>query len=224
MRMKVDFFDNEIVFDECLINVLEIENKVYFYRFVKCLNEIVNNGFSEEVIFFESDKEINVNGKIKLVVDYFNFGFDSKKYEKDISKFVNEHIDEEDKNNLVNQYSKLVKVYNKILNNVDLPLTVESEISIDNVTKLVKIGINCKNCLLDNLFLMIDLERNLKTNNILFFVNLKQYLTLSEMVELYKYAVYNQVRILLVDSQAYGCTMDYEKKLIIDENLDEYVL
>ena len=224
MRMKVDFFDNEIVFDECLINVLEIENKVYFYRFVKCLNEIVNNGFSEEVIFFESDKEINVNGKIKLVVDYFNFGFDSKKYEKDISKFVNEHIDEEDKNNLVNQYNKLVKVYNKILNNVDLPLTVESEISIDNVTKLVKIGINCKNCLLDNLFLMIDLERNLKTNNILFFVNLKQYLTLSEMVELYKYAVYNQVRILLVDSQAYGCTMDYEKKLIIDENLDEYVL
>lgn len=222
--MKVDFFDNEIVFDECLINVLEIENKVYFYRFVKCLNEIVNNGFSEEVIFFEGDKEINVNGKIKLVVDYFNFGFDSKKYEKDIGKFVNEHIDEEDKNNLVNQYSKIVKIYNKLLNSIDLPLTVENEISVDNVTKLVKIDINCKNNVLENLFLMIDLERTLKTNNILFFVNLKQYLTVSEMIELYKYAIYNQVRVLLVDSQAYGCTMDYEKKLIIDENLDEYVL
>lgn len=34
----------------------------------------------------------------------------------------------------------------------------------------------------------------------------------------------NKIRILLIDSQCYGCTIDYEKKLIIDENLDEFMI
>ena len=32
MKLKVDFFDNEIIFDENFINVLEIENKNYFSK------------------------------------------------------------------------------------------------------------------------------------------------------------------------------------------------
>ena len=224
MKLKVDFFDNEIIFDENFINALEIENKNYFYRFVKCLNDILNYGFSNEISFFEDDREVNINGKIKIIIDYFNLGFDSKKYEKDINKFVNEQISEEDKNNLVAQYNKIIKIYNRILNNVDLPLNVESEISIDNITKLVKVGISSKTSLLENLLLLIDLENVLKTNNILCFINLKQYLTTTELKELYKYSIYNQIKILLVDSQSYGCTIEYEKKLIIDENLEEYML
>ena len=46
----------------------------------------------------------------------------------------------------------------------------------------------------------------------------------NELIELYKYAIYNNVNIFLVDSQSYGVTLKYEKKLIIDDNLDEFVL
>ena len=78
--------------------------------------------------------------------------------------------------------------------------------------------------MLDNLLLLIDLENTLKFNNILVFVNLKQYLSKNELIEFYKYAIYNKIQILLIDSQAYGVTLEYEKKLIIDENLDEFVI
>lgn len=224
MNMKVEFFDNNIcIFDE-YVNVIEIENKKYFYRFINALNNIVVNGFSDEILFFEDDKEKNMNGKTKLIIDYFNFDFDSKKYEKDINKLVNDSIDDEDKNNLLSQYNKIIKIYNRILNNIDLPLSIERDINIENITKVIKIGINGKNELLDNLFLLIDLEKILKTNCILFLVNLKQYLNENELIELYKYSIYNQVNIILVDSQAYGCTIEYEKKFIIDENLEEFVL
>ena len=63
-----------------------------------------------------------------------------------------------------------------------------------------------------------------KEKGILVFINLKQYLSKNELLELYKYSIYNQVQIILIDSQSYGVTLEYEKKLIIDDNLEEIVL
>lgn len=224
MNMKIEYFDNIVNFYHDNINVIEIENKKYFYRFVNDLYSIVNNGYTDDISFFDETTEKNMNGKIKLFVDFFDFKFDSKKYATDISKFVNESIDNENRDALSVLYNKIVKIYNKILNDVDLPLTVENDISIETITKLVKVGIDSRNELLDNLFLLIDLEKTLKTNNLLVFVNLKQYLSKTELVELYKYSIYNNIFILLIDSQAYGGTLEYERKLIIDENLDEFVI
>lgn len=224
MNVKVEYFDNIINLKLDGVNVVEIENKKYFYRFVNDLFSICNDGFADDITFFEEELEKNMNGKLKVFVDFFDFQFDSKKYINDVSKYVNENIDDEDKNDLFNLYNRIIKVYKKLLNSVDLPLSVESEVSVDTITKFVKVNINSKVELLDNLFLLIDLEKVLKTNNLLIFINLKQYLTRNELVELYKYAIYNNIQLLLVDSQSYGGTLEYEKKLIIDENLDEFMI
>lgn len=223
MNMKVSYLDNSINFDEN-INVIEIENKKYFYRFINDLYSISDVGFSDDIDFFENEQEKNMNGKIKILINFFDFQFDSKKYSTDIAKYVNEYIGEEEKNNLNNLYKKIIISYNKILNNIDLPLSIDDDINLESLTKLVKVSINSKEDLLDNLMLLIDLENVLKTKNILFFVNLKQYLNKVELVELYKYSIYSDVKICLVDSQSYGGTLEYEKKFIIDENLDEFVI
>lgn len=224
MNMNIDYFDNKINFNGEHINVIEIENKKCFYRFVKDLYTIFLEGCVNDITFFENDKEKNMNGKLKAFTNFFNFGFDSKKYTNDISKYVSENIDEKEKNTLLSLYNKIIKTYTKILNNIDLPLNVENEATIENIAKLLKVSINNSNELLDSLFLLIDLESALLTNNILFFVNLKQYLSTTELIELYKYAIYKEIEIVLIDSQSYGVTLKYEKKYIIDENLDEFVL
>ncbi len=72
--------------------------------------------------------------------------------------------------------------------------------------------------------MIIDLERELRVNKLLVFVNLKDYLQKEEIEELYKYALYNEVGIMLIDSDSYGCTLNNEKKLIIDGNFDEIVV
>ena len=224
MNLSVDYFDNQIIFTSGYINAIEIENKRYFYRFVNDLYSVYTNGYSDNLKFINDNKEINMNGKTKVFINYFDFQFDSKKYTNEISKFVSNYISEEDIKNLINLYSKMTKIYKKALNDIDLPLYVENDISIDNINKLMKLGISPKEELLDNLMLLIDLEHTLKTNNLLIFVNLKQYLTKDEVVELYKYAIYNEIMIMLVDSISYGVTLKNEKKYIIDENLDEFML
>ena len=89
---------------------------------------------------------------------------------------------------------------------------------------MFKLSINSKDEIIEKLLLLIDIEKIFHINKLLIFVNLKQYLTKEELKELYKYSIYNNVKILLIDSECYGTCNEFEKKLIIDENLEEFVL
>ena len=189
------------------------------------MHNISNNNIVDDIYLSDdNNNEINYFNKFKIFIDFFDFNFDSKKITNDIIKYLNKNISIEVKDSILNQYNKIIKLYKKELNNIDIPLMIETEIDSDNITKSLKISIEVKQNLIENLLLLIDIENILGTKDILIFVNLKQYLTKNELEELYKYSIYNEVSILLIDSQCYGGTLNNEKKLIIDENLDEFMI
>lgn len=225
MKIKINYLENMILLNNEKIMSIEIENKSYFYRIVSNLYSIINGDIQEDITIYDNDnKELNISNKIKIFVDFFNIDFDSKKYTNDINKYIINEMDENDKINLIKSYNKLISTFLKILNKSELPLQILEEITIDNIIKNLKLTINSKNTLLENLMLIIELEKTLKTNNLLIFINLKQYLNNQELIELYKYAIYNSINIILIDSQCYGTTINYENKLIVDSNLDEFML
>lgn len=225
MKLCIKYIDNNLEINSNEIQSVEIENKRYFYRIVDDLYTIYNGNIVEDIsLLDDNNNEINYLNKFKIFVNYFDFGLNSKKYSNDILKCITNNISDENKDLLTKQYNKIVNIYKNILNDIDLPLLIDSEINIDNVTKLMKININTSKDLLSNLFILIDSENLFQTKNILIFINLKQYLTNNELEELYKYSAYNEIPLLLIDSQSYGTTLNNEKKLIIDENLDEFML
>lgn len=223
MMLKVSYFENKISFEDNHLNVIEIENKKYFYRFVNDLYNL-DKEINDNLVFYEENKEINKNNKVKVYIDYFNLELNSKKTIADIQKHISNTLSPEEKVSLQKEYSKVINTFKKIVNNIDLSLSIDDEINIETLFKILKLSINNKTELLDNLLLLMDIENTFKTDNILIFINLKQYMSKSELIELYKYAIYNNIQIMLIDSQSYGGTLDYEHKLIIDENLDEFML
>lgn len=225
MKLCIKYLDNNLVLNTSEVCALEIENKRYFYRVVNDLYMASNENISDDIVLLDkNDKEINISNKLKIFLNFFDFGLTDKKYTNDISKYIANNITDENKELLAKQYNKIISIYKKILNDIDLPLIIDSEISIENITKIMKININSSKDLLSNLFILIDLENLFHTKNILVFINLKQYLINEEIEELYKYSIYNEVQLILIDSQSYGTTLSQEKKLIIDENLDEFML
>ncbi len=212
MKIKINFLDNPIDIKDDFITVIEVENKKYFYRIIKSLYDTENGVLSEDVVFFdENGKEINMNGKIKIYTDYFELQMNSNKITNEIIKYFSRIFKEEDKLNLQKQYKKLVDLYKRILNNIDVPLVIEENNSIESTLKYLKVSFAMQDNLLDNLLLIMDVERTFQFNNLLVFVNLKQYLNNEELIELYKYSIYNKVKMVLIDSQSYGCTQIYEK-------------
>ncbi len=223
MRLSIRYIDNIITFNNNSINCLEIENKSYFYKIVNDINNISVGDVIEDVVFTDDEyKELNLSNKINIIFDYFNFDFNSKKIISIINKKVNENISINDKDNLSKLYNKIRKIYFPILNDMDLNIDINNDFDLDLMIKLLNITIKSKDNLLDNLILLIDIEKELNINKIIVFINLKQYLNKNELIELYKYLLYNNVVILLIDSQSYGICNEYEKKIIIDEELEEY--
>lgn len=225
MNLKINYFDNNIKIENDYVQVIEIENKKTFYRLVSDLFKIKNDEKLDEVFFYDdNNQELNMYNKVDLYVNFFDIDLNSKKNLNALNKNIINSLTDNIKEEILNNFKKLAKSFTKILSDIDLPLSLNDNITVDDIIKLLKISINKTDDLLSNLLLIIDLEKVLKMNEILFFINLKQYLSQEELIEFYKYAIYNEIKIVLVDSQSYGIKLDYEKKLIIDTNLDEFVL
>ena len=222
MKITVSYLENNIEINNENINVLEIENKKIFFRLINDLNQICNGNVIEGIKTFIDDKEVSITNKVNVISDYFNIDF--SKYMLSINKLINENLKDNSDKSLLLLYKKLIQKYNSIISTVDLPIMVNNDVTIESLTKILKLKINYKNSIIENLFSIIELERSLKYSKFIVLVNLKQYLDDTELKELYKYSIYNNVNIILVDSQCYGCSHDFEKKLIVDDNLVEFMV
>ena len=218
MKFKISFIENLIEIDNEYVRCIEIENKDYFYRTISLLNDFNNNEDLKE--------EINFIDKIdfKMIIDYFNVDLNDKKTLNAGIKYVKENIDVLNYDKLLRSYQRLCTLFSSSLENIDIPINIEEDINIDNIIKLMNIKINKEDSILKNLFILIDVINELKNYNLLILVNLKQYLTKEELNEVYKYAIYNNVTLLLIDNTSYGIPQKYEKKLIIDDNLEEFIV
>lgn len=222
MKITISYLENNVEITNDFINVLEIENKKVFFRLINDLNQICNGNVIEEIKAFSDDKEINITNKVNVISDFFNIDF--SRYMLSINKLINENLKDNSDKSLLLLYKKLIQKYNSIISTVDLPIAVNNDVTIESLTKLFKLKVNYKSSIIENLFSIIELERSLKSSKFIVLVNLKQYLDDNELNELYKYSIYNNVNIILVDSQCYGCSDDFEKKLIVDNNLVEFVV
>lgn len=224
MKIKFDFLDNIIEFKDGYISTIEIENKKYFSRIINNLL-LLNDGILEEANIFENNiKELNLTNKINIIIDYFHIDFNNRKIINEIYKIIYNIIDENTIKIINKSYKQIYSSLKNSIQDIDLPLSIENVVDINSILKISNLSIRYPKEILDKILLLIDIEEQLKLNNLLVFVNLKQYLNKEELEELYKYSLYKNIKLLLIDSQSYGISNKYEKKLLIDENLEEYML
>lgn len=226
MNLKTSLLDNIVVFENGSITCLEIENHMVFYHFVKLLFQLQNGEQLEELQVYKDNQEVNLNNKVQIFVDFFNFEMNSKKNISNFYKYIQQQILEEDKDDLNKNYQKMIKSLIKSLDNIDIDFEfdINQEFDISSLLKILKLEIKEKESLLENLLLYIDIAKLFNKDDLLVFVNLKQYLSKEELLEFYKYAIYNNIKILMIDSQSYGVTLKYEKKLIVSSNMDELIV
>lgn len=220
MRIKISFLENELELSKENVRCIEVENKKYFYRLVDLFTCYSEHDVTEDLCFVDVDRFV----KLFISMDYFHFHSFFKGYMSSIYKYIKERVNEEQYDRILRYYRKIQDYFRIILQDMEIPLKISEDLSMEGLIKLLNLEVVSQNDLLQNLLLLIDINKELKVFDIVVFVNLKQLLTKDELVELYKYAIYNNVFLLLIDSQAYGVPLEYERKNIIDENLDEFVL
>ena len=110
------------------------------------------------------------------------------------------------------------------INELPFEFTMKSELEITEILKLFSLKIDDENyqTILEKVEILIDILSTLEISKILIIPNLKLYLNNNELVELYKYSLYNDIKLILIEREDY-CKLKYEKVITIDENFYDYI-
>ena len=89
MKIKISFLDSELDFSVSNIYSLEVHNKKYLYRISKLFYMLSNEiNIDDLKAYDKNNEEILITNKIRFFTNYFDFNFNSKKYNNDIIKYI----------------------------------------------------------------------------------------------------------------------------------------
>lgn len=225
MKINVNYIDNELILEDNKILNIEIYNKKFFYRFIKDLNLIENGNNLEEITAFnKQNEEITLTNKIEILSDFLEFDSYNKKYSSDFQKYIVKNSEDKNIGKIVKEYSKVYDSITNIVNLVDIPITIKNYFDFDSIIKSFKFEVNFSDNLLNNLINLLEVKTNLSKEKIYIFINLKSYLNNEDLLEFYKYIYLKNINSIFIDTSKYADLNDYINKVIIDRDLDEFVI
>ena len=226
MKLKINGFEKEIQFDDEHINVLTINNSKCFSHIIGILNDKINGIESNEIFLLdEKNQEIKMDKKVYIVLDIFNIDYNSRKVLNKIYDIIAENIEKNQDYEVEKMVMELRNYIIQEINELPFEFVMKSELEIPEILKLYNLKIDDVNytSILEKVEILIDIISTLKVADILIIPNLKLFLSNEELVELYKYSLYNNVKLLLIERNNEE-QLKYEKNIIIDENFCDFII
>lgn len=228
MIMKISNFNSNITIGDEYIRVLEIEDKALFSNIIHSVFSLCNMEESIEYIILEDEgKDISFNKDVYFLIDILNVDLNDRKIlNKLYSKIkLATNLDAEIRWGLEEHYREAFNLLNTIL--LDFPFDFEYKIELD-IEDLIKLyGIRLYNkgqALIEKILYLIDLISLLDLCKVLIFCNLKSFFTDAQLVEIYKHIINNKLNVLLIEGSSSEKLLDYERKIRIDKDFEDYEL
>ena len=226
MKIKIKGFENELKLnadDKCYS--IQIENKKLYQSI---LSECMNEDDEKQLILIDNKENCcEIEKHILFISDPYNEEVNNKKiltkiYEM-ISKSINENIElttEMDKN--------LYKIREIIINEAnEFPIEFEAldDIKISDILSLFRLKIDTKSyiTIIDRINLIIEIMSIINYNLIICFFNLKSVLEKEQIIEIEKYALYHDIKLLLIDVNLYD-NIENEITLKINKSFDDEII
>lgn len=226
MKLRINGFDNELIFKEGCINVLVIKDTKCFSNIIGVINDKINGIESNEIFLLnEKDEEIRMDKRAYMLLDIFNIEYNSKKILNKIYEIIAQNIE---KNQDYEVEKKVLDLRNYIIQEInELPFEfiMKSDLEIPEILKLYNLKIDDENykTIVEKIEILIDIIATLKIADILIIPNLKLFLKEKEIVEIYKYSLYNNVKLLIIERNNKE-QLKYEEIFFIDENFCDFII
>ena len=224
MKLKINGFENEILFTEENVNILTIKNTKCFSHILQILNDKINGSESNEIFLLdENNEEMNMSKEIQMVLDIFNIDYNSKKILNKIYNIIATNIQKNQDFEIEKMILNLRNYIIEEINELPFEFVMKNELEITGILKLYNLKIDEENYtnILEKIEILIDILSTLDIAKILIIPNLKLFLSEEELVELYKYSLYNNINLLLIERHEEN-KLKYENCIIIDENFYDF--
>jgi len=211
--------NDPIEFEEGHVNVLVIENPDYMSKIIKELlsqSDGVDGGFE----LFENNASIKISENLSIIVDPFSININERDIlNKLYSIMKKDALDEElylTTNTFLSEIENNIK---KIMERQ--PNLLESDIpDIVGLFKLLNVHFIVSDSLIERICDYVDISSKYRKIKLFVFVNLKSFLSVSEMIQLYAHLNYHKIHILLIENRQ-SPSIECEIARIVDTNLCE---
>ena len=209
------------------INAVHFESKKTFSQYLYKLQRYCDNLDTEDKASIVIDDRLEDFGKNCIFIwDIFHLNFNDKKLISAITKYVeNECVsDSEQYRDFLDSYRKCISIAENYLIELPFETEVKNEVSISDFLKNISVKVvdNTSQSLYDKVLKIIDIAGMVNPKGVLIFANLKSYFEKEELVEIYKYAVYNEVNVLTLEHGECEQPLSYEHILYMDNDFEEY--
>ena len=201
---------------------LVIENPKVFTGFI---NELLFQLEGEEGRFVLSHEYdvIEISQKLECIINPFDLDANKKKIINKLYALIKQEvIMSELMVEMGEVYHKFIEIINKIEGTVDYPLSYREDVDINNFLKFMDVKLQIdEGSVLEKIVDYTKILHQLMRYDIIVLVNIQSYLSHKELEELLKYACYEEIHFLFIESIDRGNTNDNIKKVIIDKDLCE---
>ena len=226
MKLKINGFENEILFTDENVNILTIKDTKCFSHILQILNDKINGQESNEIFLLdENNEEMNMNKEMQMILDVFNIDYNSKRILNKIYDIIATNIEKNQDFEIEKMILNLRNYIIEEINELPFEFVMKNELEIPEILKLYSLKIDKESYtnILERIEILIDILSTLNIAKILIIPNLKLFLSAEELVELYKYSLYNNINLLIIERNSYD-KLEYESNMIIDENFDDFFI
>ena len=221
MNLVTKYLENSLEIKSKTINTLVVEDTRYFSIFLKGLIESTEIE-SDEFELIEDYKTVDMTKYVEIIFDIFNLEANSANILKKMYSELEEDL------NTQEVYTKKVELESIIANITD-ELIYRSrfslkagEINYQNLFKAIEIEFDYeKNSVLERLIEYIKVTSELLKIKVYIIVNLDSFLSEEELVELEKFLLYNDIKVLALQNAIRREVKPSENLRIVDKDLCE---
>lgn len=226
MRIVLTGLENPIDVAPGLATTLQVENEALFARVARSLVSLQGREALESFTLWEGDVEVKPSAALLVVPDALNLPWDDRSLMGEVLKRIErEFLEDEDLRRAVEQMD--VSLSEKLLQlgfgmNSDYGFGLEWDLKRYLKFRGFGVGLQPDESLLDNLLNFLSLALDAGCKKVITFVNLKTFLTKSEVKALFGHVFYSKMKVLLLENKLDEVVYDYERKMTVDLQFLEY--
>lgn len=223
MKIIHPIFQEPIVLEDDKVCVIQIENK-RCYRELLC--EIFyqsNHTLEGRFLVTEEAKSFDLGKDVHIITDILSIDSNQRKIIRKLYQRLEATAEENDFYLETQEVlSKIQKFISLLTDNETVALNFKEEVSLQDLFKIADVKIESENIrLLEKLLDYLGIVQEFLKPKCIIVMGLKQFFEKEELEEIYKFAVYQEIQLVLIENVRDVENYEREEKVIIDEDLCE---
>lgn len=220
MRLVFSGLETPVLLEAGVARTLEVENEALFARMVSSLDSLEGSLAIEPYSLWEGDVKLKPSDALMVVLSPFRLPWDDRALIGEVVRRIERELLEDDEVRMelegldVALSSRLLEMGFGL--NSDYGFGLEWDLKRYLKFRGFGVDLQSSESLFDNLMSFLSLVVDSGCSKVVAFVNLKTFLTKSELQALLDYVFHLDLRVLLMENKSDDSVYNHERKIAVD--------